>query len=202
MKSMRKALLVTAAALAACGVAGAAAAAIQHSHVVTIRLPHGTQEQIPYLGDTPPEVRLQPAWAPFATAFPSADALAFDAPFVALPRVSAEMDREAAALMQQARSLPIPLSDGAGLTRIDLGKLPPGVTGYSVVSTVSGGKVCTRTTEYGRPDRSGRPRALTRVSGDCNASAAPSSPAPTSVDSQAGAPRFANPMLQEVAARY
>ena len=140
MKARKTPLLVGAAAVAAIGLAGAAVAEIQHRHVMQVRLPDGTLEEIRYTGDTPPVVRLQPGWAPVAYAWPQ-DVLPAEAPFAMLERLSAQMDREAAALLQQVRSEPGPLMDGpGGLTEVDIGKLPPGVSGSSVVSTVNGGK--------------------------------------------------------------
>ena len=196
-------MLVGAAAVAAIGLAGAAVAEIQHRHVMQVRLPDGTLEEIRYTGDTPPVVRLQPGWAPVAYAWPQ-DVLASEAPFAMLERLSAQMDREAAALLQQARSEPGPLIDGplmdgsGGLTEVDIGKLPPGVSGYSVVSTVNGGKVCTRTVQYGRVGASGEPRAVTRVSGDCGDAAKASPPDPVVSTHE----RDARPLLQQVSARF
>src|ERR1700753_2191885 len=92
-------------------IGAAAIAQIKHSHVLQVRLPDGTLEEIRYAGDTPPVVRLQPGWAPAAYAWP-ADAFGADSPFLALERISAQMDREAAALLQQAHSLPGPVLEG------------------------------------------------------------------------------------------
>jgi len=196
MKALKTPLLIGAAAVAAIGLAGAAMAQIKHSHVMQVRLPDGTLEQIRYVGDTPPVVQLQTDWTPIVVAWPQA-AFEADAPFAMLERLTAQMDREAAALLQQARSLPGPLTGGpAGLTQVDIGKLPPGVSGYSVVSTMSGGKVCTRTMEYGRLDGAGQPKAVTRVSGDCDGAA---KAAPPEQPVRAGAER---PRLQQVSARF
>lgn len=196
MKALKKPILIGAAAVAVIGLAGAAAAGIKPSHVMEVRLPDGTLEQVRYTGDTAPVIRLQAGCAPIVVAWPQ-DALDADGPFA---RLSAQLDREAAALLQQVSNLPGPTIDGpAGLTQVDIGKLPPGVTGYSVVSTMSGGKVCTRAVEYGRPDASGRPKAVTRVSGDCG-QAAESSAAPDQVASTHE--RGPRPLLQQVSARF
>jgi hypothetical protein len=208
MPPIRKLALVSAGALAAVGLAGAALAAINHSHVLTLRLPDGSREQIFYIGDTPPTVRMQPGPASLA-AFPAPmDPLRADAEFAALQRMSAQMDREAAALLQQQPLGPAgpmfagPMLGGPGssLMTVDLGKLPPGVHGYSMVSTITGGKVCTRTTEYGAADGSGAPREVTRVSGDCGASAvAPSRGAAPAASARDPAAR--SPLLQSVSYR-
>jgi len=162
MKALKTSLLVGAAAIAVIGLTGAALSRIEHGHVMRIRLPDGSLEQIRYVGDTPPVIRLAPGLAPIAEVWPDDLFVPYPA-FAALERLSAQMDREAAALTLEA----------PGPTLVDLGALPPGVSGYSVVSTLSGGKVCTRTVRYGPADGSDRPVAVTRVSGDC------ADPAPT-----------------------
>ncbi len=194
MKPMSKLALAGVAALAAIGLTGAAMAEIKHSHLLSIRLPDGSLEQIRYVGDTPPVVRLQPGRATVA-GFWADEALGADPALAMLDRISALMDNEAAVLFQQARLL-----DGPdGLTPIDLGKLPPGVTGYSVVSTTSGGHTCTRTTQYGPLDVAGRVKSVTRIAGDCEGAAKPS----PSTGQVVSAPRTADrPMLQRVSATY
>jgi hypothetical protein len=166
MTTARK-LILASAGLIAVGVAGAVMA--ENIHVLNIRLPDGTQEQIRYLGDTAPKVsfaeapRVAVAFSPFADPF-----FGPDSPFAAMDRISAQMDREAAQMMRQASTLP---AGAGGMTVVDFGKLPPGVSGYSVVQTFSGGQVCTRSTQYtsngdGRP-----PKILTSTSKGCDAAA-------------------------------
>ncbi len=165
MRPLSKLAFVATAAIAV-GVAGLAAAEIKNQHVLTIRLPDGSQELIDYVGDTPPEVRLMPArWAAFS---PLTDRFGPDVPFAALDAISAEMDAEAASLMRQTPSLPGFLFDnGAVLRQVDLGKLPRGMQGYTMVSTLSGAGVCTRTTEYRSDASGGQPKVLTHTSGTC-----------------------------------
>jgi hypothetical protein len=94
---------------------------------------------------------------------------------------------------------PSPLIGGPdGSTQVDLAKLPPGVSGYSVVSTMSGGRVCTRATQYGPVAGSGRPKVVTRISGDCNAAARPSS---STVAAASAAQPASHPQLQRVSTR-
>ena len=82
--------------------------------------------------------------------------------------MSAEMDREAAALWNEtARLSDSTLLPSGDLTAVDFGKLPPGARSFSVVSTLSGGHVCTRSVEYSASPDGGRPRIVTRTSGDC-----------------------------------
>lgn len=62
----KKLALVAAAVVGAAGLTGVAAAAILNSHVMRIQLPDGATAQIRYFGDTPPEVRVEPAAVPLA----------------------------------------------------------------------------------------------------------------------------------------
>ena len=84
---LRTAALLGAAVLAAAGLAGASAAEPARTHVLTVRLPDGSIEQIRYLGD---QIRFDQA--PLFS--PGFEAVGEDSPFVALARMSAEMDRE------------------------------------------------------------------------------------------------------------
>ncbi len=199
MKALKRSVLVGAAAVAAIGLGGGAVAEILHRHVLTIRLPDGSVEQIRYVGDTPPVVQLQSGLAPVA-ALPTDSLFDADSPFAALERISAQMDREAAALLEERRGLSAsPSLNPGGLAQIDLARLPPGTRGYSMVSTMTGDRVCTRTTQYGPLDDSGRSKAVTRISGDCGSSSPPSSATRPTVTSPPEA--VAHPMLQRVSAK-
>src|SRR5581483_10471384 len=95
MKAVSRTVLAGAAILAL-GAGTLAMAAARDRHVLNVRLPDGTVEQIRYSGDVAPTVRFEadrPAAALFA---PVLDA---DPLFARLDQVSAEMDREAAAML-------------------------------------------------------------------------------------------------------
>jgi hypothetical protein len=84
--------------------------------------------------------------------------------------MSAAMDRKAAALLRQASQLQeMSLGNVDGFQRADLGRLPPGVRGYSMVSTVSGAGLCTRSVEYRSFGAGEPPKVVTRTSGNCGA---------------------------------
>ena len=169
---LRKFALGAVAALGLAGLAGAAVAAIQNSHELTIKLPDGSTAHILYFGDTPPQVRVEPG-APFApAAWPGGAVDGFDPGFPA-DRIMAEMDRQADLMLAQAQRLTSAAPGGDGLVRADLGRLPPGVTGYSYVSTVSTRGACTRSVEY-RSTGEGRPQVISKTSGDCGTGKAPS----------------------------
>ncbi len=168
MRLLRKALLAGAAALAAVGLAGVAAAQIAAaSHVLDIRLPDGTRERIRYVGDTPPEVRLEPARAAAIDGPAFADPFGPGSPFAALRRLSAEMDRQAAAMLREAEGLP----SMGGLMQADLGALPSGAQGFTVVSTMTGDGICTRTTRYVSAPGAA-PKVVAHTSGQCGGAAA------------------------------
>ena len=166
MQKLRTAAVIGAALLAAAGLAGASAGELVKTHVLTVRLPDGSLEQIRYSGDQPPRISVDDQPAPVFS--PRFESFGADSPFAALDRMSAEMDREAAALWNEtARLSDSTLLPSGDLTAVDFGKLPPGARSFSVVSTLSGGHVCTRSVEYSASPDGGRPRIVTRTSGDC-----------------------------------
>jgi hypothetical protein len=79
------------------------------THVSTVRLPNGQVEQVRYTGDVPPTVTLAPDVAPTAYVLAS--------PFAMLERMSADMDRQAAALFQALDTIPAPRAEGFGPAR-------------------------------------------------------------------------------------
>ena len=183
--------LGAAAVLGAAGLTGAAAAATQNSHVLTVQLPDGGVAHILYFGDTPPQVRLQSA-QPFApAAWPGGVAGLFDPGLPAVDSVMAQMDRQADLMFAQAQQMMSAAPSGQGLQRADFGRLPAGATGYSVVSTISTQGTCTRAVEY-RSTGNGPPQVTSRTSGDCGAAnAAPA--APNAAPSRTAAASVAGP---------
>jgi hypothetical protein len=175
VRKLRNILLIGAAVLAAAGLAGASAGVPAKTHVLTVRLPNGSIKQIRYLGDQPPQISFDEE--PTLLFSPRFEWFGADSPFAVLDRMSAEMDRETAAILNEAAcfrdSALLPTDP---LTPLNLGKLPPGARGFSVVSTLSGGHVCTRSFEYFASPDGGRPRIVTRTSGDCGPDHRRSSP--------------------------
>lgn len=175
MKSLLTLALAGAAVLAIGGGTMAAAAAA-NDHVLTVRLPDGAVEQIRYVGDVAPTVRLAAPVSPIAVFEPFGGAMFADPGFAQLQRISAQMDREAAAMFAGL--------DGAsglgGLTAVNLGRLPAGAQGYSMVSTANGGAVCTRRTEYISSGDGKAPRVISHTSGDCGQGHAPTGAAAAS----------------------
>jgi len=175
MQRLHIAILVSAAAIAAAELVGPAEAeSLAHkstdTHVLVVRLPDGSLERIRYAGDRPPQIRFdsQPDSGFFDPFWPSA-------PFADLDRISAEMDREAAAMMQQADSM-MQASPG-NPTDIGLNRLPAGTQGYSMVSTMSGNGVCSRSVRY-FSSADGKPHVESSTSGNCSPGKAASAPMP------------------------
>lgn len=164
----RTAILASAALLAA-GIVGTAAAhsLSQNSHVLTVRLPDGSLERIHYTGDQPPAVSFAD---PFDAVFaPAGDGFGLGSPFAEMERISAAMDRETAAMLREAGRLDRLAFGAPGQMSVDFRGLPRGAQGYSMVSTMSGGHVCTRSTEYFSRGPGKAPRIETKTSGNCSA---------------------------------
>jgi hypothetical protein len=180
MRIIQTALLTGVAAIACVGVAAMAASPKPQTHVLTVQLPDGSVEQIQYSGDIAPQVALAPGGMPVGSFAPLLGPAPANAPFALLARMSAEMDRQMADMMRNARAMPMP--DFAGLGQVqqaDLAKLPPGTQSYSFVSTINGGKACTRSVQITQGSDQ-KPRVVSQTSGDCagQPGAAPG-PAPT-----------------------
>lgn len=144
---MRKVLFAGAAAIALAGVAslvpGAAYAQSADVHVMQVRLPDGSVQQIEYTGNVAPRIVIMPA----ATA-----ARSFYSPFAMMQRISAEMDAQMAAMMHMMAQ---PFASGP--TMAAFGGMPAGVCMHSVQVTYNG---------------AGTPQVVSQTSGNCGGAAA------------------------------
>lgn len=158
---MRKLSLITA-GVAVLGLALGAAAVSRLApvNVTTIRYPDGSVERIVQAGGAVPVQTTASETRAFAE----------------MERLSAAMDREAAMMLRDAAPGMALAHEGPSFPV--LVGAAPGVRGYSVVTTVRGGHVCTRTTEFGPATGEAVSRVLTRVSGDCGNVAAPTPESP------------------------
>jgi hypothetical protein len=154
MRTPRAALLTGTAALVLVGLAGMASAQTPESphgtHVLTVRLPNGQVEQVRYTGDVPPTVTLAPDVAPTAYVLGS--------PFAMLERMSADMDRQAAALFQALDTMP---GSGPGSG--------PGseAEGFGLVPVLAGPGVCSRSVQITFMGNGQAPHVVSRTAGDC-----------------------------------
>jgi len=161
MRKLKTALRAGAAAVVAVGFAGAAFAQRPQTHVMTLMLPSGGAAHIRYTGDVAPQVTFSDTPAPLPAATPSLFGTA--SPFAEMARISALMDRQAAALLREAAAI----SAQPGVVDTSFGNLPAGAGEYTFVSTMSGNGVCSRSVEFTSLGNGAPPKIVRRASGDC-----------------------------------
>jgi hypothetical protein len=164
MRLTRKAAV---AGLASFAVAGAALAAdAPRFHMMNVNLPDGAVAHVRYSGEVAPTVTVDPApgprWFDPASAFSGFDR----APFAAFDRIAAEMDREAAAMLRQARRGG-GTGEIAGPDLLAAGGFPAGAAGYSFVSETTSNGTCTRSVEVTRAAPTAKPHVVTSATGNC-----------------------------------
>jgi hypothetical protein len=165
MHTVRTALLAGAAALAFAGLPVLARAQGQPTppgHELTVELPGGGTAHIRYSGNIPPAIMFVPAPAALPMGFMPAP-FAWDAPFVALDRIAAEMDREAAALLRQAGAM-------AALPLLGPDRLVP-------ASGFAGNGVCARSLTITARGDGSPPLVISKVAGDCGPASRDTEPA-------------------------
>lgn len=149
------------------GVASVALAGTVAAHTLTLQLPDGTTEQISYAGDVAPQVSFTPAQA-----VPQSVDWAFgpQSPFALMQQISAQMDRDADAMMRQMQEIAAqPLAGPGQPMQIDMTQLPPGTQSYSFVSTMSPSGVCSESTEIIAKGPGQKPQVIAHRSGNCGA---------------------------------
>jgi hypothetical protein len=172
MRNIRLAVLVVAAA-AVIGLPGAVLAQDSNMDSMTVQLPGGGVAEIHYTGNVPPQVTVSSSPAAVGHFLPASSLFGANSPFAMLDRLSAEMDREAAALFHYAHAMAAqPWSGSKGVTLTNMQNLPPGTRGFSYVSTVTGNGVCTRSTEI-TATGNGPPRIVAHNSGNCGPDSPP-----------------------------
>ncbi len=153
----------------AVGLSGAAFAQSGNIHVMTLHLPDGGVAQIRYTGTVAPRITFGDNPAPTEVLAPMPVLFGADSPFAAMQRMSAEMDREAAAMFRQADALAAGASPGQ-LTETALRRLPPGSASYTFVSTMSGNGVCSQSVEITAMGNGQPPRVVRHSAGNCGPS--------------------------------
>jgi len=159
-------LLASVAALAI----GAAAPALAQTRVMTVALPDGGTAQIEYTGNIPPRVSFTSTPTALEPFLPVSAFFGPQSPFAMIQRISAEMDREAAAMLRYADSVGARAQGGQPI-EVAFGNMPPGSRSYSFVSTVSGNGVCARSVEV-TSTGNGAPKVVSHSSGNCGPAAA------------------------------
>jgi hypothetical protein len=169
MRVLRTALLAGVAA-SAIGFSGAALAQSLNIHTMTVRLPGGGNAEIRYTGNVAPQVVLSEAPATIDVPVLVPSLFGPTSPFAMLDRISAEMDRQAAAMFREADAVAAQARSGQP-TLAALRNLPPGSQSYSYVSTMSGSGVCTRSVEITSLGNGAAPRVVSHSSGNCGPAA-------------------------------
>lgn len=182
MSHLRNALLAGVAIVTLGGAASLAQAQTASSspnvHVMTVRTPDGTLEQIRYTGDVAPRVVFVPVTQMQA---PVTQMQAMESPFAMLDRISAEMDRQMAMMMQD---FPAMMAQPAGPNTVQaaFGALP------------AGSGVCMRSISVTFTGNGQNPHVVRKTAGDCGP-AAPAVSAPTALP-ETVAPRPKVPTIE------
>ena len=179
MKPTKHLLLAGLASVAVAGYAGFARAGAPDVQTMTVQLPGGGVEQIEYTGNVAPQVSFSP------------DTLGQPDPFAALAQLSAEMDQQAAAMMNAMDAMAgSPLGQPDALVPAALGGMPPGSACLQSIEITSLGN--------GRP-----PQVVERSSGNCGGGqlgvGAPAGALPAALPA---APEPAAPQPQLIRVRY
>lgn len=176
---------------AAVAVLVATAALADNIHHMTVATPDGGQARIDYVGDRAPTVRFLtpemvrdrmpvPVWSPFAE---------MEHISAMMDAMSADMDRQMAATLYQARqmtAMPAP-----GPNSADLRSLPTGTQSWSVTTISNGKDVCTHAVRIVSTGQNAKPQVVSNTSGDCNAVPLTGTPGATAI--KAVVPRPAEP---------
>jgi hypothetical protein len=146
--------------------AALAAGANEKFHNLMIALPDGSVQHIRYTGDVAPQVVILPASRQIA---PVSLFDAFDAPFAALDRLAAEMDRQRDAMLRQVAMLRAQAASGkAGVSPAVVANMPAGSVSYSFVSTSSGKGFCSESLQVTSYGAGQKPKVVSQSSGDCS----------------------------------
>jgi len=160
--------------LGACAIAALAGTAAWASsapseHRLTVWLPGGGSETITYTGDVAPKVSFTPSdFAPVSFWSMPLAQTAF-AQAMPIERIAAAMDDDIAAMMRQAdqmMAMPVMVAPFNGVTEADLSTMPPGSQSYSVISTMNGNNVCTRSVQITESSQ-GKAKVVRHSSGNC-----------------------------------
>ena len=131
---MPRALGFILAGLGAVTLSGAAAAASQDAHTLTVPLPDGSTARIDYVGNVGPGCT-----SPRARCRSVPGVGVFD-------RSALDMERQIDAMMRQMKDMTVrPLTGGPGMNVAAYGNAPAGSSSVTVISTTNGGVTCTRT---------------------------------------------------------
>lgn len=176
---------------AAVAVLAGTAALADNLHHMTVTAPDGGRVQVDYVGDTAPTVRFltpqmirgqTPVWSPFAE---------MERISAAMDAISAQMDRQMAISLYQARQMTA--QPAPGLNSAEIQSLPAGTQSWSVTTISNGKNVCTHSVRVVSRGNDAKSQVISNSSGDCNAlplNAAPATKAVKAELPQPTAPRL------------
>jgi hypothetical protein len=154
------------AGVAALCAAGAAVAASNDTHMMTVDLPDGSVARIEYQGNVAPKVRIDPTIDLTPVGF--VDSIGA-APFATFDRIFAAMDRQAAAMMHEIGAMRSQALDpSAKPDLIAFGTMPAGTVSYRFVSTGNGNRYCSQSWRWTSQGLGQQPKLVSASSGDCD----------------------------------
>jgi hypothetical protein len=184
MSYLRNALLAGAAVVILGGAAALAEAQTPDTsgavHVMAVRMPNGTVQQIRYTGDVPPRIVFVPVESQVAQSMES--------PFAMMQRMSAEMDQQMAMMMRAFSPMMAQPSGGAPITAA-FGNMP------------AGAGVCMRSISVTYAGNGQKPQVVSRTAGNCGPAAPASSVNAPAVAPQIVAPEQAAPKVPTIQVR-
>ena len=136
-------------------------------HEMTFQLPGGGTETIRYTGDVAPKVTFAPT--PSGIDWLAPVSIEFGPSFAAPDQIAADMGRQSDAFWRQAQQM-ANWPAKADLSQAALQNLGPSGSAYSFVSESFGNNICTRMTEITASPNGGKPKVVSRTSGNCDAS--------------------------------
>lgn len=151
------------------GVAAVALAGTALAHTLTVQLPGGATEYVQYSGDIAPQI----SFGTIPIAAGPSSAFGPNSPFALMQQISAQMDRETAAMMNEINQLQSAafssFANPGPTMQAAMTNVPPGTQSYSFVSTLSPSGVCSQSMQITSNGPGQKPQIVTHSSGNCGA---------------------------------
>jgi hypothetical protein len=167
-------LLAGVTAVAAADRQPAPQAGVMPVHVMSVRMPDGSVQQIHYVGDVAPHVVVQPV----AAMDPMLAAFGPDSPFAMMDRISAQIDAQMAGMMQQTATMQ--RMTPAQLQQTAMASAPNGATSFTMISTTNGnGVTCSQSVRSVSMGDGKAPQVIRTASDGCGKPGMDQAKAPT-----------------------
>ncbi len=152
-------------ALAAfCGVAIAKDAL----HTMTVKSPDGGTVTIHYTGNVAPKIAFAPATQAAALA-------RFNAPFLMMDRIAAQMNRQMNEMIAHANAMMAHMPDSNQQVPASFWNMPMNSSGLSAIANGGKGSFCMKSMQITSSGDGKAPRVVTHSAGDCGGNNTPSS---------------------------